>query len=38
MPIFEYNCEHCNYKFDKLVIRRDAQVNCPLCLVVYGSF
>jgi putative FmdB family regulatory protein len=31
MPIFEYNCEHCNYKFDKLVISQDVQVNCPLC-------
>lgn len=31
MPIFEYNCEHCNYNFDKLVIGQDAQVNCPLC-------
>jgi putative FmdB family regulatory protein len=32
MPIFEYNCEHCNDKFDELVIRQDAQVNCPLCM------
>jgi putative FmdB family regulatory protein len=31
MPIFEYNGEHCNYNFDKLVISQDAQVNCPLC-------
>ncbi|UCG11139.1 MAG: zinc ribbon domain-containing protein [Deltaproteobacteria bacterium] len=31
MPIFEYNCEHCNYTFDKLLIDRDAEVNCPLC-------
>ena len=35
MPIFEYNRGHCNYKFDKLVNRQDAQVNSPLCLVVY---
>jgi putative FmdB family regulatory protein len=31
MPIFEYNCDHCSYTFDKLVISRDAEVNCPLC-------
>ena len=31
MPIFEYSCGHCNYTFDKLVVNRDAEVNCPLC-------
>jgi len=31
MPSFEYNCEHCNYNFDRLVISPDAQVKCPLC-------
>ena len=31
MPIFEYNCEHCNYNFDRLVVSPDAQVKCPLC-------
>jgi putative FmdB family regulatory protein len=31
MPIFEYNCEHCHYTFDKLVMRQNADVNCPLC-------
>ncbi len=31
MPIFEYNCEHCSHKFDKLVVSLDSQVKCPLC-------
>jgi putative FmdB family regulatory protein len=31
MPIFEYNCENCNYTFDQLVMKRDSQVNCPFC-------
>ncbi|MBW1771212.1 MAG: zinc ribbon domain-containing protein [Deltaproteobacteria bacterium] len=31
MPIFEYNCEDCSYKFNQLLISRDTQVKCPLC-------
>ncbi len=31
MPIFEYTCDHCNYKFDKLVVHRGTKVSCPLC-------
>jgi len=31
MPIYEYNCEHCSYKFDKLVMSRNSEVKCPLC-------
>ena len=31
MPIFEYNCEDCNYIFNQLLISRDTQVKCPLC-------
>lgn len=31
MPIFEYNCEHCNHTFDKLVLSQNAEVDCPLC-------
>ena len=31
MPIYEYNCEQCSHKFDKLVISLDSQVKCPLC-------
>ena len=31
MPLFEYKCENCNYRFDKMVQRWDAQVHCPLC-------
>jgi putative FmdB family regulatory protein len=31
MPIYEYNCKHCSYKFDLLVATADAKVKCPLC-------
>jgi putative FmdB family regulatory protein len=31
MPIYEYNCEHCSHKFDKLVMSPTDQVKCPLC-------
>lgn len=31
MPIFEYNCENCNYTFDKLVMHQETNVICPLC-------
>ena len=31
MPIFEYNCEQCNYNFDKLVMSHNTEVKCPLC-------
>ena len=31
MPIYEYNCEPCSYKFDKLVMSPSDQVKCPLC-------
>ena len=31
MPMFEYNCDNCNYSFDRLVISRDTTVDCPLC-------
>jgi putative FmdB family regulatory protein len=31
MPIFEYSCEHCNYKFDRLVMSHNTEVKCPLC-------
>jgi putative FmdB family regulatory protein len=31
MPIYEYNCEHCQYKFDRMVTTHKAQVKCPLC-------
>ena len=31
MPIYEYNCEHCSYKFDKLVMSHTTDVKCPLC-------
>ena len=31
MPIFEYACEKCDYRFDRLVLRADSDVKCPLC-------
>ncbi|MEW6440766.1 MAG: zinc ribbon domain-containing protein [bacterium] len=31
MPIFEYHCRSCDKKFEKLVLRRDMQVQCPQC-------
>jgi putative FmdB family regulatory protein len=31
MPIYEYDCEDCSYKFSLLVMSRDSQVKCPLC-------
>ena len=31
MPIYEYNCEKCNYKFDRLVSGHSSKVNCPIC-------
>jgi putative FmdB family regulatory protein len=31
MPLYEYNCEPCHYKFDKLVMSMNTEVKCPLC-------
>lgn len=31
MPIFEYVCEDCGGKFEKLVRRDSAQAECPSC-------
>ena len=31
MPINVYNCEHCDYKFDRMVATHKTQVECPLC-------
>jgi len=31
MPLYEYNCDHCNYRFDRLVASHSAQVKCPIC-------
>lgn len=31
MPIFEYNCDNCQYTFDKLVMQQESTVTCPLC-------
>jgi putative FmdB family regulatory protein len=31
MPIFEYKCDDCDTKFEKLVRRADEKVLCPQC-------
>ncbi len=31
MPLYEYQCDHCDYKFDKLVMTVNDTVKCPLC-------
>jgi putative FmdB family regulatory protein len=42
MPLFEYNCEKCTYKFEKLVLSPGSEVKCPLCQnqvkKLYSSF
>ena len=31
MPLFEFSCDNCSYTFDKMVMRFDSKVNCPIC-------
>ncbi|HIX09698.1 MAG TPA: zinc ribbon domain-containing protein [Firmicutes bacterium] len=31
MPVFQYVCPQCGKKFDELVSRYDAAVQCPVC-------
>ena len=31
MPIYEYKCESCEYIFEKLVLKSDETVVCPIC-------
>jgi len=31
MPIYEYNCEDCGTKFEKLIRRTGDEVACPSC-------
>ena len=42
MPLFEYTCEKCANKFDRLVLRADSEVKCPICQSrvkkLYSSF
>ncbi|RLC30509.1 MAG: zinc ribbon domain-containing protein [Deltaproteobacteria bacterium] len=31
MPIYEYKCEACEHIFEKLVLKSDETVVCPMC-------
>ena len=31
MPLYEYACNNCHYRFDKMVGRWDTEVKCPIC-------
>ena len=31
MPVFEYKCNVCSEEFEKLVLKRDAEIECPKC-------
>ena len=31
MPLFEDSCNQCNYRFDRMVARWNAEVKCPIC-------
>ena len=31
MPIYEYKCEACEHVFEKLVLKSDESVVCPIC-------
>ena len=31
MPLFEYQCEQCSYRFDKIVLSTYTKMQCPLC-------
>ena len=31
MPIYEYVCENCNERFEKIVINKQQEISCPKC-------
>jgi putative FmdB family regulatory protein len=31
MPIYEYVCEDCNERFEKIVINKQQEISCPKC-------
>ena len=31
MPIYEYVCDDCNERYERIVLRKDATVTCPKC-------
>ena len=31
MPIYEYECDHCGHRFEKLVSTRSRRAACPSC-------
>ena len=31
MPIYEYICDSCNERFEKIVINKQQEISCPKC-------
>jgi putative FmdB family regulatory protein len=31
MPIYEYVCDSCNERFEKIVINKQQEISCPKC-------
>jgi putative FmdB family regulatory protein len=31
MPIYEYLCDECNERFEKIVINKQQEISCPKC-------
>ena len=31
MPIYEYVCDECNERFEKILINKQAEISCPKC-------
>jgi putative FmdB family regulatory protein len=31
MPIYEYICENCNERFEKIVVNKQQEISCPKC-------
>ena len=31
MPIYEYICDECSERFEKIVINKQAEITCPKC-------
>ena len=31
MPIYEYICENCSERFEKIVVNKQQEISCPKC-------